>query len=370
MKTFSKKKKIFFWFLMVTLLFTVLNMFAWFFARTTVFWQNPLMMIYPVEEFDSAITQADYHHNKHPKRMVRYVPDKNRWYRLDPEPEIPKQGKLLLHFGDSSTWGWGLADKNSAYPNVMNTLLLGDISSINLGVPGYSSLQGLRYVEEVLPKYRERVVAITIYFGNNDATENGLPDKKKMLAVQNQTPWWHVFPLLQLVNERVTLFVNLSNREPRVNPQNYKDNIANMLVLANKYNVAVVAIMPPVHYSWPSGHVTHTLSLAAHVNNSWVKQELEISSHHYQKGLNFMYNHDDSYEEELRKSVEHDWVVPRIKNAWRETLVSIFNETNIPIVQLPDYFVEAEHPYCFEDYCHPTGRVHAAIAKSIMQHLK
>ena len=155
--------------------------------KQSVFWENPMMLQYPVKKFDETATRNDLHFSNDTERVVRYVPDKQRWYRLDPEPTIPKDGKLLLHFGDSSTWGWGLNDRGYTYANVLQGLLSDSMNSINLGVPGYTSLQGLKYLESLVKQYHNRIIGITIYFGNNDAVENGLPDSLKLISSQKES---------------------------------------------------------------------------------------------------------------------------------------------------------------------------------------
>src|SRR3989338_5484950 len=75
--------------------------------KDSVFWNNPMMMPYAGGAFDPNTTLERLHENNDPNRVQKYVPDADRWYRLDPEPEIPPSGKLVLNFGDSSTWEVG-----------------------------------------------------------------------------------------------------------------------------------------------------------------------------------------------------------------------------------------------------------------------
>lgn len=362
-----RKSVLFATFISVALL-AVLNVVAWPFVRVdSVFWDNPLMLMYPVDTLDPDVTLARANYSKDQDRPVKYVPDEHRWYRLDPEPVIPSEGELVLHFGDSSTWGWGLRDRNGAYPGALSEYLPDSVCSINLGVPGYSSLQGLRYLEEVLSAHHERVAAVTLYFGNNDATENGAPDAEKLAAPPKprMPQWLGGLPLVQLVQRCISPLLAEDNQKPRVSPDEYQANMSAMIFLAQSYGIPVVAIAPPAPLSWPPGHLTRLISLAPQVSNDWVVAELWYAQLLYREGVEFLESYDDRYEPRLRGALEHDWVIPRIKPVWHERLKAVCIAHEVPLVALSEPFVPAEYPHAFEDYCHPSARVHTLIARKI-----
>jgi lysophospholipase L1-like esterase len=76
----------------------------------------------------------------------------------------------IICLGDSNTFGLAVDDQYS-YPaqlsQVLNNELGGRAEVINAGVPGYSSRQGLVYLQERLLKYRPNLVIVG--FGKNDA---------------------------------------------------------------------------------------------------------------------------------------------------------------------------------------------------------
>jgi hypothetical protein len=125
----------------------------------------------------------------------------------------------------------------------------------------------------------------------------------------------------------------------------------------------VIIIVPPVHYGWPPGYLTHSLSLAQLVRNSWVRSELEQATALYQEGLQLLAQQNDQGLALLQEAVEHDWVVPRLKKVWRE---KIMTTNGVQVIQLPEIFLGAEF-YQFEDYCHPTAVFHDQIAHKIME---
>lgn len=360
----SRKKKMVFSAITISILFAVLNFAAYIISpKDSVFWENPLMAMYPVEEFDQNITLEQVNRNDEVTRVVKYVPHPGRWYRLDPEPEIPDDGQLFLHFGDSSTFGWGLQDRSYAYPGVIGGIRQ-DVHSVNLGVPGYSSFQGLSYMREVLPGCHDRVLAVTLYFGNNDCTENGAPDADKRWE---RGSFLRRLPLVRLMQDAVVSSKSSDNNRPRVNPDEYERNMAEMIRLAQSYGIRVVVIAPPVPLTWRPGHLTPTVSLAGYVQNSWTSQELTISSAHYARGVSLLKSYDDQCEEVLSDAVNHDWVLPRIKPDWTDRLHAVARQYGVRIVDIPRPFILAEYPYTFVDYCHPSNGLHNKIGKRVVE---
>ncbi len=342
----------------------------WFAPKDSVFWNNPMMMPYSGGTFDPKTTAESMHESSDPNRVQKYVPDVNRWYRLDPEPFVPATGNLVLNLGDSSTWGWGLVDRRNAYATVLNQLLPKDVTSINLGVPYYSSLEGLKYLQEMLPRYAERVVGVTLYFGNNDATENGSTDEATLerLSQTNglQNELTSRFALYRLLRSVATGFqAGRPNDKVRVSPDQYEANLRAMIELCQRYGIPVVVIEPRVPLSWQPAHIKYSVSLKDRVRNPWTSAELAESEKLYQLGLEQVYRQNDSYEPLLQQAVEHDWVIPRIKSAWRNRLRAFDQMPGVKVVRLSDAWILGEYPYAFEDYCHPSTRSHDQIAVEV-----
>lgn len=93
---------------------------------------------------------------------VRTSPD---GYRDRPLSDLPEGERRVLAAGDSSTFGWGVEDEQ-AWPSVLEEDLGEGWQVINVGVPGYSSLQGLRVVERLAPTLAPDVLVVA--FGAND----------------------------------------------------------------------------------------------------------------------------------------------------------------------------------------------------------
>jgi len=88
-------------------------------------------------------------------------------------PIEKKPGTIrLLFLGTSITFGWGVKAEQ-AFPEIVRKELAKaypeiTIETVNAGVPGYSSFQGLQYLKKMLPVYRPDVVLAE--FGINDGT--------------------------------------------------------------------------------------------------------------------------------------------------------------------------------------------------------
>lgn len=378
--TLSLVKQILYSVFVLLICVAVVEFFASFVSsKFSVFWENPLMIQYPITKFDEKKTNASFNFNNSSQRSVRYVPDKNRWYRLDSEPAIPKNKKLVLNFGDSSTWGWGLYDRNYTYSIVLNKMLPKDVVSVNLGVPGYSSLQGLRYVEEMMHKYSNQIIAITLYFGNNDSVENGLPDEKKMQNIKQYgvlikiRQWFEKkSAFFRVMRGAVSKITHRNNAFPRVMPEEFRRNLEHIISLAQEKDIPVVIIMPIINWHWQPAHLTESRSLKNETGNQWVLSELNYADRLYRDGIRLLYQYNDDCEVFFQAAVDHDWILPRIKTDWRHQIDILKNHAmkNVFFVDIPDYLAGTVDSPTFVDYCHPDMTVHEKIAKQIFEDLK
>jgi lysophospholipase L1-like esterase len=224
-------------------------------------------------------------------------------------------------------------------------------------------------MEELLPKYKERIMAVTIYFGNNDSTENGSPDEIKIRREANS--WVRMvrwFPVGRVAFDALVRISQRDNKEPRVNPREYENNLRQMIALAQRYRIKVIVIEPPRHLSWPPAHLTYITSLERQIQNEWVKNELKGALASYSQGLDCIYRQKDDYAKKLTNAIDQDWIIPRIKTDWLCRLQAIGRSPDLAYIQVPEPWIETEHN-AFEDYCHPSAPVHAQIAREIKSSL-
>jgi len=117
------------------------------------------------------------------KRDIRWTLTSNaRGYRGALRPYAKPAGvRRVVCLGDSSTYGWGV-EADETYAVQLETMLSRSGERwevINLGMPGYTSVQGALLIDEAL-SYEPDVV--TVSFGSNDGTQQGLSESE-VLAV-------------------------------------------------------------------------------------------------------------------------------------------------------------------------------------------
>jgi lysophospholipase L1-like esterase len=112
---------------------------------------------------------------------------------LRDDPLLDDGARRILSIGDSCTVGWGMPQQ-LAYPQQLQQILdssygVRRFRVINAGVPGYTVLQGVRYLRERGLALKPEIVVIA--FGFNDASDGGL--------VQDELFWTpRLLPLLRL----------------------------------------------------------------------------------------------------------------------------------------------------------------------------
>lgn len=194
----------------------------------------------------------------HPRRGFALKPGfEDALYRIDGDgfrqgPPAAAGAPLWIALGESTTFGWGVADGDT-YPAQLQELLAAQgrqVRVINAGVPSYSSSQVLRYLDELLAGgSRPERVLISIMWNDiwYSTVLNWYPD----LLVYQQPPAW----LSTLLHHSVLLRRILMQPQPaqaqlvdRFNTEalaQYRDNLRAMLGLAAKHGVEVVLVEPP-----------------------------------------------------------------------------------------------------------------------------
>ena len=168
----------------------------------------------------------------------------------DPKPE----GRLrVVCMGDAVTFGWHLPPEDS-YPAILERLLreraLGDIEVVNAGVPGYSSLQGLRFLRmEVTGLDPDIVLA---HFGASDNTRAIVPDQARAKLLQ-LSDWFErlaTFRVLETLTVRVrerlpdAIIRKLRRTAIRVDLESYVANLSSMVQWSQMERFKLIAIPP------------------------------------------------------------------------------------------------------------------------------
>ena len=206
-----------------------------------------------------------------------YVPDAQLFWRLKPDRVIesffapkaninrhgfrgsdsqvskPADCSRIVALGDSGTFGWEVSD-SQAYPQQLRKILSSKYKShkfdvINAGVPGYTSLQGLRLMRSHVMAFRPDVVLIC--FGGNDGDLLPVADKDRhlrawVLSLQSGLLRSRVYQLLYklLIADRFVSRASAHyNWVPRVAIEDFETNIHEMIRLARSNGVGVVLMV-------------------------------------------------------------------------------------------------------------------------------
>ena len=189
---------------------------------------------------------------------------------LGSDISIPKPANTyrILLLGDSAPVGLGLHKREDAFGEQLVKILNQKhpdkkFELVNAAVSGYTSLQGLIYLKNYGLKYSPDL--IIVYFGNNDASQNGYISDKELM---NRNP--QLVGFLGTLNHLATyrflkelilpIKASLEKKQKekkevvvRVSPEDYYQNIEGMIKFAKDNNMKIVLINVPVPLEWPSG---------------------------------------------------------------------------------------------------------------------
>ena len=207
----------------------------------------------------------------------------------------------IITLGDSCTWGFGV-EQTYEYPWLLQKILnMQPVPIIfevqNAGIPGYSSLQGLRYLRSELVHYEPDVV--TVYFGRNDRrrlNEEGgyLPDHEVMIPpvwvhlaqnILNQSRAYQLCRnrLLKLKSKPMTQpqyqKVSNSHRQFRVEQDEFKRNFLEIISTIRSIGAVPLAITAPV-FPKTIGNYNTVVQTICNEHDIWcLDAEAEFFSH-------------------------------------------------------------------------------------------
>ena len=193
----------------------------------------------------------------------------NQGFRGEDFAPAKEKGKIrVICIGDSCTMGWGVGDSRS-YPFLLEKFLKEKVSDrvqvINAGVMAYTSFQGIHQMETRTLKLRPDIIIISFNWNDHqsaiDITESrfgrgvALSDKelpRLTLASRLKTVFSHL-AIFQLMDRVIPHRAN-SNPAPkqgsaddvaRVGPEDYKQNLREMIHLAQSHDALPVLLTEP-----------------------------------------------------------------------------------------------------------------------------
>lgn len=182
-------------------------------------------------------------------------------------PEIPyskPSGTLrIMLLGDSTPLGIGLANWSNSFVWILKQVISryhnGPVEVVNASTAGYSSLQGLKYLEIEGLKYDPDIVLV--YLGNNDASYNGfLCDSalmEKSAGYRHTRKFLNKFQIYRFLKNLLipvkSGIAHVDDRElqVRVNPEQYAANLLEIYDLCQRNDIELILNTIPVPLTWP-----------------------------------------------------------------------------------------------------------------------
>jgi lysophospholipase L1-like esterase len=299
---------------------------------------------------------------------------------------LDRKKKIILNLGDSSTSGWdsdavtrnrilrneigrvhpiGLDSPFFQYPTYSD--ILGEqegVESINAGVPGYASLQGARYLDKLLSELTKKDIKVdyvTIYFGNNDGVCNGNVEDKYVIPAET-----FEIATFGFLKSRMQGFSIV----PRTSVSNYEDNLRAMVETAKKYGAQPILVRPLIPKHWlpglrATGREKELKEAMKCAKGTKLVKYLQRAITLYQDAVEAL--KDDHPSRARQKFVEAqnlDFMVPRIKPAYVDTLQKVAQDAGVALVDVDDKIPVDDRKY-FVDYCHPIEPANRLIASAI-----
>ncbi len=174
----------------------------------------------------------------------------------NPEVKREKTKPRLLALGNSCTFGWGVNDAQG-YVRKLESLLGNRWEVINGGVPGYTSLQGLRFYKNDLHKLHPDLVLILFAFNDHWAAASQVADKdqqlppQRILDLQNKLSQLHSYRLLKkflltTIEKNPDSLFDRSHPVYRVSPDDFKANLSELIRIVKQDNALPVLLTSPI----------------------------------------------------------------------------------------------------------------------------
>jgi len=329
-------------------------------------------------------------HRHDPARYLREF-DAQGFFAVDTEQIGATPHKRILAIGDSNTFGWGVPTR-SAYPEVLDDLRA-DADVINLGVSGYTSLQGYASLVKHFDLVRPDVVIASFSFNDRrvvpsdaaadshekferEAQMHRLDFREKIYLYRGLQ---RLLVKLHLVNSSGdgSMTVDARTAPTRVSPEQYRANLERIARFCRERHVPLIFVA----FQDNPAHSEHLQAGIAHLNNQRYEQaetELRIAmnldnwfSDLARKYLAIVLEHRGATAEAQSTSsltlpawkLTHGGRPLRLDSEYNEIMRAVAREYGAVVVEAGQ--VLAQDASLYLDLCHPDERGHRIVATLI-----
>jgi lysophospholipase L1-like esterase len=186
--------------------------------------------------------------------------DAQGYFSIDSKRVGDRAKKKVLFFGDSSTYGIGIKPSDT-FVEVVNELMP-DVDAINLGVPGYTSFQGMKALEKYLPLLKPAAVVVSfnhndrraVYYGDEpDSTKHFQKVYRKSMNPMHRANHIlgaiHLSGVLAGVMRRAHLLprppqqFRIDRLRPRVDEASYRKNLSEMADQCERQGIPLIFLV-------------------------------------------------------------------------------------------------------------------------------
>ena len=186
---------------------------------------------------------------------VRRAFDSRGFFVSDTKQIADKKKAKIVFIGDSITFGYNVATYSTFVELLDN--FLPDIDALNLGVIGYSSYQGYK----TLLKFGEFLNPSIIVFSFNYNDRRYVLQKtdidgetkfsKSNLFISNILDKAYLYKSIKFIFQKAGIIksrdrirkVNLKDLQPRVSPENYRNNLIKTINFAQERNISLIFLL-------------------------------------------------------------------------------------------------------------------------------
>ena len=315
--------------------------------------------------------------------------DAHGYFSVDTAQIQDTTHKRILAIGDSNTFGWGVPT-NSAFPEVLDELRE-DADVINLGVSGYTSLQGYDTLVKHFTTIRPNLVIASFSFNDRRVVPSvqSIDSREKFESEARSHEFdflrrkVYLLRMLQAFisqldfRERRTqtdFLVDLRSAKTRVSPEQYRENLERIARFCRERQVPLVFVLfqdNPAQSEHLRAGITHMsdgrydqaeaeLRIAVNMDN-WISDLAR-------KYLSIVLDHRGASEEAKAmatlvlpvEKMMHGGGLLRLDNEYNEIMRAVGQEYGAPVIEAGRALAQDASLYL--DLAHPDERGHRLVA--------
>jgi lysophospholipase L1-like esterase len=327
---------------------------------------------------------------------VNYQFDSQGFFTFDSAKKSNSGNPLILTFGDSVTFGFGVSPESS-YSGVLESLLPG-CTVINLAVSGYSSFQGYKELLKYAPPIHPALIIVG--FGHNDRryvlSEDDMDSDAKFSRDAGTHRWdtirenLYMYKLIgasmsklrpRKTPENVVAVEDVRKLTVRVPPESYRNNLINIARFSKEKHIPVIFLVLKENPAYTE-HVREGIKHFEQRRYESAVRELKIavSLHNLfsplaRKYLATAYEQLGNFEEAKKAMrLEHPFVSSHGGDMlyqdieYNEIMRSVGRQYGIRLVEIGQAL--DEDPSLYLDDAHPNEKGHEKIARLLLPVVK